>query len=88
MYSHCAKLTMITFVYNICRGKKVRVFICGDYEFLCKLYGLSGASGNKNFKYIFLWLVNIYANSRPALLPVVLDQTRSAKEGSKSTWSY
>lgn len=27
------------------RRKKVRVFLCGDYEFLCRLYGLSGASG-------------------------------------------
>ena len=23
----------------------VKVFICGDYEFLSKMYGLSGASG-------------------------------------------
>ena len=27
------------------RGKKVRVFLSGDYEFLCHLFGLSGASG-------------------------------------------
>ncbi len=24
----------------------VRLFLSGDYEFLCRLYGLSGASGN------------------------------------------
>ena len=27
------------------RGKKIRLFVFGDYEFLCKMYGISGASG-------------------------------------------
>ena len=27
------------------RGKKVRVFLCGDYQFMCHMFGLSGASG-------------------------------------------
>lgn len=27
------------------RDKKVRLFLCGDYDFLCKLFGLSGARG-------------------------------------------
>ena len=27
------------------KGKKVRVFMCGDYDFLCKMYGLSGSRG-------------------------------------------
>ena len=27
------------------RQYTVKVFICGDYEFLSKMYGLSGASG-------------------------------------------
>ena len=27
------------------RSKKARVFLCGDYAFLCIMYGLSGASG-------------------------------------------
>ena len=27
------------------RGKKVRLFLCGDYEFLCRIYGLSGPNG-------------------------------------------
>ena len=27
------------------REYSIRIFICGDYEFLSKLYGLSGASG-------------------------------------------
>ena len=28
-------------------GKKIKVFICGDYEFETRSYGISGASGNK-----------------------------------------
>ena len=27
------------------RGKKTRVFVFGDYEFLCALYGITGANG-------------------------------------------
>ena len=27
------------------RGKKMNMFLCGDYEFLCMVSGLSGASG-------------------------------------------
>ena len=26
-------------------GKKVRVFIMGDYEYLCNIYGITGANG-------------------------------------------
>ena len=29
----------------IIRGKQFRVFLSGDYEFVCKMYGISGASG-------------------------------------------
>ncbi|XP_064402593.1 uncharacterized protein LOC135348339 isoform X1 [Halichondria panicea] len=29
------------------RGKTIRVFLSGDYEFLCNIYGLSGASGRQ-----------------------------------------
>ena len=32
-------------LYNTFRGKKFRVFIVGDYDFLGKAYGISGASG-------------------------------------------
>ena len=28
-------------------GKKIKVFLCGDYEFLTRMYGLSGASGKQ-----------------------------------------
>ena len=29
-------------------GRTIRVFFSGDYEFLCRMYGLSGASGEKH----------------------------------------
>ena len=29
-------------------GRRIRLFMAGDYEFLCRLYGLSGASGKHN----------------------------------------
>ena len=29
----------------LCRGRTIKTFLTGDYEFLCKMYGLSGASG-------------------------------------------
>ncbi len=28
-----------------CSGCKISIFLSGDYEFLCRMYGLSGASG-------------------------------------------
>ena len=28
----------------------MKVFMSGDYEFLCQIYGLSGASGNRHIK--------------------------------------
>ena len=37
--------TIKAIVYNFCRQYKLRVFVCGDYEFLSRMYGLSGASG-------------------------------------------
>ena len=45
---------LISYLYNVQyttaihvhdRQYTVKVFICGDYEFLSKMYGLSGASG-------------------------------------------
>ena len=38
------------FFLFIPRGKKQVVFLFGDYEFLCKIYGIAGASG----KYVHL----------------------------------
>ena len=31
--------------YEFYREKKVRLFLCGDYEFLCNIFGLTGATG-------------------------------------------
>lgn len=36
--------TYFTSKHNF-RGKKVRVFFSGDYEFLCRIYGITGAQG-------------------------------------------
>ena len=33
------------YTQNLYRGYTMRPFICGDYEFLSGIYGLSGASG-------------------------------------------
>ena len=30
------------------RGKSIRIFLFGDYEFLCHMYGLTGAQGNNH----------------------------------------
>ena len=38
-------LDPILHVYVHCRNWIIRLFISGDYEFLCVIYGLSGASG-------------------------------------------
>ena len=32
----------------ICRQYTTKVFVCGDYEFLSKMYGISGASGMRS----------------------------------------
>ena len=36
-----------TFLFFCCRDYKLRVFAFGDIEFLCKIYGLSGSSGQQ-----------------------------------------
>lgn len=35
----------ITHIIILCRGKRIRVFLFGDYEFLCRIFGLSGPTG-------------------------------------------
>ena len=37
--------TCVHCMYSFDRGKRIRVFLSGDYEFLTRVYGLSGASG-------------------------------------------
>ena len=31
-------------IFLICKQYTTKVFMCGDYEFLSKMYGISGAS--------------------------------------------
>ena len=38
------------FLFFCCRDYKLRVFAFGDLEFLCKIYGLSGSSGQQKNK--------------------------------------
>ena len=40
-------VSIVSFMY-FSSGKSVRIFLSGDYEFLCRMYGLSGAAGNKS----------------------------------------
>ncbi len=35
-------------------GKNIRVFLSGDYEFLCNIFGLSGAAGTSNTSVIII----------------------------------
>ena len=37
------KYTRLMLIY---RGKSIKLFVSGDYELLCKMYGISGASGS------------------------------------------
>ena len=47
----CKRFTRVPISTTItCSSRKVRLFLAGDYEFLCKLYGLSGASGMHNIE--------------------------------------
>ena len=46
----CGKYTylyMYMYIHLSHRGKSVRVFLFGDYEFQCRMYGISGAQGKK-----------------------------------------
>jgi hypothetical protein len=38
------------FVYSVTpvRGKEIRLFMSGDYEFLSRMYGISGAQGTNH----------------------------------------
>lgn len=38
-------MVRVSFIYS---DRNIRVFFLGDYEFLCHMYGLSGASGESH----------------------------------------
>lgn len=48
--------TVNFYLYNfLYRGKKIRVFAFGDYEYLTRMYGLSGPSGKHSKGCGCLW---------------------------------
>ncbi|XP_065679210.1 uncharacterized protein LOC124815080 isoform X1 [Hydra vulgaris] len=51
------------------RGNNIRVFIFGDYEFLCALYGISGASGKHCclFCHATANEMKVFKNERPVI---------------------
>ena len=63
----------------ICRFCKIRVFLSGDYDFLTKMYGLSGASGMYTMC-MYMYNVHVHVHvytkltlHRETLLPLVLN---------------
>ena len=40
-----AEINSFTSIMNNLRGKRVRIFMSGDYEFLSRMYGITGAQG-------------------------------------------
>lgn len=55
---------------HVRRGKRIRVFLCGDYQFLSHMFGISGASGVVYFVHITQLCV-VSMLYRTSLLPVV-----------------
>ncbi len=39
------KIIDIDYIVSFYRGKSLKVFMSGDYELLCRIYGISGAAG-------------------------------------------
>ena len=49
LYTWIVQTLIQTFLQTIfSSGKRFRVFVFGDYEFQCHMYGLSGAQGNQS----------------------------------------
>ena len=38
----CSHISYLKQLFLFFRGKKIKVFLCGDYEFLCRCHGASG----------------------------------------------
>ena len=60
-------------VLNI-REKEARVFICGDYAFLCVIHGLSGASGKYDITCTFTCTYKACKNSKTFSIPLKNNQ--------------
>ena len=65
-------------LYILYRNKSIRVFIAGDYELVCKMYGISGASGITKIKLFFLRLgggdLNYFNVHSPPFFSIPLNQ--------------
>ncbi|XP_066931554.1 uncharacterized protein [Clytia hemisphaerica] len=60
---------------RISRDRSIRVFVFGDYEFLCPIYGLTGASG----RHCCLYCNTTYANMQPQKKDQAANTPRSLK---------
>lgn len=49
-------------IYDYYRQYTIKVFLCGDYEFLCRMHGISGASGVHVYDdmHIIMYLEHMY----------------------------
>ena len=45
---YCTVMYIQLYILVMCSGKRVQLFLSGDYEFLCRMFGLSGAAGYNN----------------------------------------
>ena len=45
VFSEVFRIDILDLQSMVWHDKRVRLFLCGDYDFLCKIYGLSGAQG-------------------------------------------
>ena len=62
------------------REKNLRVFITGDYEFLCRMCGLTGATGTNKIQEKCTSIISML--TRTILLPLVPHQVSGADIGS------
>ncbi|XP_019852415.1 PREDICTED: uncharacterized protein LOC109582205 [Amphimedon queenslandica] len=76
----------IDHLQNSCwRGYTIRVFMSGDYEFLCYMYGLSGASGMYMYMYMHIIIKFHLSIIRSSLLLIVFYITGPIKYSTCST---
>lgn len=73
-----------TNIHTTNRGKNMRVFLCGDYQFLCHMFGTSGASGVYTVYYNYLDKTSYL---RSSLLLVVSYTIRPTEDSTSSAWS-
>ena len=57
-HSYTQNLCTCTDTHIFHRGKRVRVFLFGNYEFQCRMYGITGAQGLMLHAYVHMWMYN------------------------------